>query len=563
MATVDDSITGVNYRSGEQLVRAVLSSEQHRILNKYKQIGKVKVGRHHGNMYKIFLSTRQNYNTDMKQEVTEWALEVDFAAMYHEILEYCKTNLNVHLYEEYEDYYKTKLPYALSYFDPQLHIDGLLEYGNNSGQWSDGDKAEFKKHYTDFFSMPNWNDDYASNKIPTDITSYNELLLKVPQFTMLNTKATSAWPDYRRQTPKWILENYGKVLNDKSNKKLPSTLYSRRHGASLKEGILVIKVREILGPGARMKFTGAGFGWSLKMRPLPIMPYFKPWDDVFSEMRDLYSQYSSKFWWTTDQSGFDKLTNEKPMYICRDVANEVLPPDLQNDFNTLFDNDIDKPRIVVNALEYIEPDKVISSSGDPLIPSIETGINYTLHEIYDPEPPYKNIQIDDMVRASDETLDLEMIQKDVRKRFGYVFNPSKTETNVNGYITFLQVHVGELIKGEDILYFGHIFRRLHRLKYKERMHEFANYEYDALTKEANPKVVDMPVAVSRMLGTICSLGDGTPYEITNIMFKHLSKSKTYQELLTYARDFDIVRKERFDYNFDPKWVLTRILEYSE
>lgn len=538
-------------------IAKIKNSSQYQILLEMKRNSQITVLARHqysktkNGLLSSFKSTEANLKTDFTPTMTEWANEVNWSKFYKDSYDWMAIKLNPHLYKEYEEYRDTVLMYHLSYFTPELHLNGLLEYGINDGKWPHQERKVLFDYISKAFAQISYEPITPKfNEIEPNIESYKEMLDKIPYLKVIRTTATSGAPNWKVQGPKYQLAHYYKNLTwDINNNPIPLTLYFRLHGKKRAPKTLAetMKVRQVQGCSDVVKFQLAPLTYNFQQVKIPFMPYYTSWDEVYPNLVDKYTAYTMIF--TTDQSKFDKLHDRRARDVVLSAAYANMPEDYCHLVKIADKNDCQDPRIIVNGMYYVKLGREFNPSGDPIIPIMETAMCYGLH-YWMCQPDFGLYQIDDSFNGTDKEIKLADLTKQVLHNFGFIMNPTKTETNAErNYVTFLQVHVGALLNDNDITYFGNIPRRLHRLRYKERTNAFGIIE---IIVKDTMHVVD--VAISRFVGTISSLGKNIPAEWLDIVYDHFGHLDVWDRIYNsvHSDEWDVTKAE---FAFKPQWFL--------
>jgi hypothetical protein len=548
------------------------------------------------NFFATHMSTKSNLNVDTKVVYTEWANSVDWNKLNADVMDFIEMYMSEAVIAEMKHYSVSKLPYHLSPFDPKVVLNNLLKYGINKGEWTLEDKRLFTNAYLEYAKDIQWTslhinslEEYYYDESISDEENWKILIDICPLVKILRHSATSAYPDYKPQTVGYLVKNIKNAYNNASPNQ---TLYSRRHGYSLdlETGELTEKDRVVIGVDLGDKLDGTEGTQSFKDSLPSWTPYYRPWVDYFDDLLERFAR--AVFMFTDDQSGMDMHHNT---FLTRDttkVAREHahgMDDEQQKRDESVVENTYNNPRLIANARYFVYLGRWISSSGSPPTARNESLNNLALHDILIPDKVDTGVQIDDEWVETDREIDLDEFAKQALKRFGFVINPDKTETSKKGHITYLQNMLGWIfnkLKYKDIItisgrviedalaYLGHIFRRVHRLRYKERIRQvIGDVIFEVEDKETRNFIDVTETPVARFLGSLGSFGPFLPVELFNIIWKHHKNAYYYWKedkdskpvkhyLLAEVIDFchSNYRVKVGEYGFDPQMVMKYILD---
>jgi hypothetical protein len=553
-----------------QIINEIETSDQMKVLREYARTTSVTLSRiRMPKFISAYRSTRSNLHMDTKPTLTEWAGQVDWANFYSDMKLFYKTYTTPAIYENFMDYYRTVLPYHLSPFNPKIHVDMAMSYGINSGRWSDVILREWNANMDAFIKEIKWIKDDLYD-IDSGIEDYEELCLASPMFSILRKTATSAYPDYKKQTIPYILDNYYNAIH--SDPKGVVTSYHRRHGYKLVEdagGIsrLQEKDRWVGGVEFVSKVHGLPITYSFRESQPEWTPYYKPWNLVFKMILHKWHENVGNFGFTSDQSKFDSLHNYTMLWETAKNLMNSMPEHIKRHYYKVLQSDFNNPNIVMNAMWKIKLNRWISVSGSAPTPLQETLTNMACHKTgldrQNIHIIFSRTQIDDYLAFVDKKVDLEELAKFFWKEFGLIMNPDKTETTEKGYIIYLQNIVGKIwiedlstigdwLYEDGIGVYAYAPRRDHRLKFKERIFQ-THGDVDFIDEETG-KSID--VDVSRMLGTISSYGPMMPVLQLRLIIKYLSKTNTWDRVVEYCKGKPVVRLGEF--GWDPRMIIIYI-----
>lgn len=514
-------------------------------------------------IFKTYMSTRSNLMIQDKPEVTEWAKDVNWKELTSNIRNWQKTNLKSNVYDEFYEYYERVRPHHLSPFNPFIHLQEIVKYGVNNGKWPVKETTIFGNKIREYLKQITWTKEDLLD-VSKGHTDYNELLLEQPMFGVLRNSATSAFPDYEKQTTDYVLRKYYDSIHSEPRGYI--TAYHRRHGfkkVTGDDGIdrIIEKDRFVGGVEFISKIHGLPLTWSFKQSRPEFTPYYKSWDVVFNDILKNYKTLGQVYGFTTDQSGFDQIHNSNLVKGTGEIILETMPSNVASHFRQVLYKDYNNPKIIINPFYNLRLNRWMSVSGSPPTPLIETLNNLAAHEMAldDQGIRITNMlcQIDDLLCFTDKIVDLEALSKYFNNVFGFKVNPDKTEDTVRGFIVYLQNLVGDVLN-EDLPTVGgdnFIFedgvgilpfmpRRDHRLQYRERIFQ-THGDIEFYEMDDNDLKQPVDVDVSRMLGTLSSLSPFCPLEYMELVTYYLKPTATFEKLVEYAKGLPVIKLGEF------------------